>query len=337
MIERLSEGAGGAALVLVTETHGSSPRHPGSRMAVFPDGAFLGTVGGGIVEATAIRKAMEAAETATPLSFTVRMTGERALGSESICGGVVTMAVCPVLDPAAYAAASRRLKEGGRIALVHALSPEAAARSGATRVAHADGTLVHGAEPGLDPAALRAAIESRAPVVSALDGCLYDPVDPMDRLLILGAGHVGRALARMAAGLDFGVCVGDFRPELLDPAAFPDGTELRLGQFSEIIRAYPFGPSTYAVAIGPGHSSDLECVRAILAREYRYAGFIGSKRKARMIMDQAIAEGFPADKVSGLKAPIGMDIGAETPAEIAVAILAQIIAVRRNSPAAASA
>ena len=85
--------------------------------------------------------------------------------------------------------------------------------------------------------------------------------------------------------------------------------------------------------VSPGHSTDLECVRALLKREYRYAGFIGSRRKVRMILDQAASEGFPADKVKALRAPIGVDIGAETPAEIAVAILAELIATRRGTPA----
>ncbi len=76
-------------------------------------------------------------------------------------------------------------------------------------------------------------------------------------------------------------------------------------------------------------------MRAILAREYRYAGFIGSRRKTRMILEQAVTDGFPPDMVAALRAPIGADIGAETPAEIAVAILAEIVAVRRGSPAVA--
>jgi xanthine dehydrogenase accessory factor len=171
------------------------------------------------------------------------------------------------------------------------------------------------------------------PVVSSIDGFLYDPVEPLDRLLILGGGHVGQALARFAAELEFQVCIGDSRPEFVDPARFPSGTELRLGKFSEIVDGFRFGASTYAVVVSPSHASDLECARAILKREYRYAGFIGSKRKTRMILEQAIADGFPPEKVLALRAPIGADIGAETPAEIAVAILAEMIAVRRNSPA----
>jgi xanthine dehydrogenase accessory factor len=80
-----------------------------------------------------------------------------------------------------------------------------------------------------------------------------------------------------------------------------------------------------------GHLTDLECVRAVLKRKYRYAGFIGSERKAVLLREQLRSDGFPQEKIDALHAPIGLDIKAETPAELAVAILGQLIAVRRNA------
>lgn len=339
LIESLSSNAGRAALVIVVEVKGSSPRHPGSKMVVFPDGTFKGTVGGGVVEAKAIARGVESIVSGRGSQITVEMIGEKAAGSDPICGGVVTLAVFPVVDATAYAAAADCLGRGERVVIVSSLSGDTGAASNTAAagcvvaVVGSDGRSFFGAGAKIDDEAARAAFESGMPVVSPVDSLLYDPVAPLDRLLILGGGHVGQALARFAAKLEFSVCVSDFRPEMLDPARFPAGTELRLGNFTESITGYPFGSSTYAVVVSPSHSTDLECARAILKREYRYAGFIGSKRKTRMILDQAIADGFPPDKVLALRAPIGADIGAETPAEIAVAILTEIIAVRRNSPA----
>ncbi|GAB1457100.1 hypothetical protein MASR2M48_24080 [Spirochaetota bacterium] len=319
-------------LVVVVDVVGSSPRHPGSRMIVFPDGSFLGTVGGGIVEASANKKAVEAIASRTPSLLKFEMTGKEALGSEPICGGAITLAILPRHHALASLRRLPALPRGTSLVMVHALSPDATQGSGyLVAVRDAAGRLVYSTGNTIDDLAADSTA-SGSPVISAQDGYLYDPIAPVDRLLILGAGHVGQALARFAVNLDFSVCVADSRPEFASPSRFPSGVETRTGDFTTIVDDYAFGDSTYVVVVGPSHSSDLECARAILKREYRYAGIIGSKRKARMILDQAIAEGFPPQKVNDLRTPIGADIGAETPSEIAVSILAEIIAVRRSSP-----
>ena len=333
LMSRLADVSVQAALVVVVDVVGSSPRHPGSRMIVFPDGSFLGTVGGGIVEASANKKAVEAIASRTPSLLKFEMTGKEALGSEPICGGAITLAILPSTSCPGFAAAATCLTQGTSLVMVHALSPDATQGSGClVAVRDAAGRLVYSTGNTIDDLAADSALASGSPVISAQDGYLYDPIAPVDRLLILGAGHVGQALARFAVNLDFSVCVADSRPEFASPSRFPSGVETRTGDFTTIVDDYAFGDSTYVVVVGPSHSSDLECARAILKREYRYAGIIGSKRKARMILDQAIAEGFPPQKVNDLRTPIGADIGAETPSEIAVSILAEIIAVRRSSP-----
>jgi xanthine dehydrogenase accessory factor len=97
------------------------------------------------------------------------------------------------------------------------------------------------------------------------------------------------------------------------------------------VQDFPFDSATYAVMVTRGHLSDLECVRAVLTRTYRYAGFIGSERKARLLREQLARDGFAQEKIDSLHAPIGLAIKAETPAELAVAILAELVAVRRNA------
>lgn len=292
---------GHAALAVVAEVSGSAPRHVGSMMLVMKDGTILGTIGGGKVEERARQNALLCLETGKSDFIRVGMTGTDALGEVPICGGAVGIAILSVgaTEKASCVRAAALLDRGERVVL----------------------------EIGPGASSLRFPAEDDG--ASALLRC---PIEPAERFLILGGGHVGLALARQASELDFRVCVGDFRPEYADPERFPAGVETRCAAFADIIADYPFDASTYAVVVSPDHLSDLECVRAILKRDYRYAGFIGSRRKTAMILGQVASEGFDPAKVDALHAPIGADIGAETPAEIAVSILAEVVAVRRNSP-----
>jgi xanthine dehydrogenase accessory factor len=314
-------------------------------MIVMPDGKTIGTIGGGAVEAQVIEKAVSCIASGTDRLFVADMLGEKALGSDPICGGSVTAAIFLADDKGAYVEAAACLERGEPVVLASIL-PVAAATAdevrrgrivdGSVAVINAEGDVVYGSLEKPDEAILRKTLETGLPVMSDLDGRLYDPLIPRERLLILGGGHVGQALAILSVNLDFQVCVADSRPEFVEPGRFPAGVETRQGGFTDLIDGFPAGSTTYVVVVSPGHSTDLECVRALLKREYRYAGFIGSRRKVRMILDQVLSEGYPADRVNALRAPIGMDIRAETPAEIAVAILAELIAARREAPALAA-
>lgn len=333
LIRAVAEGAVGGVVVTVREVKGSAPRHLGAKMVVLPGGEVLGTVGGGPVEARALAAARECGARRESGTVVVELLGAEALGAAPICGGTVGLSVEYVADPELYRAAWRILDQGKRAILVcDSSGPQGGLRS----VLDAQGGFVAGDRLALDAEALSKAVESGRYAASDSSALAYEPVDPPERLLILGGGHVGRSLARFAVELGFRVCVGDFRPEYAASGRFPDGVEVRCAPFAAIVAEYPFGPSTYAVVVSPGHENDIECVRAILGREYKYAGFIGSRRKTRMILDQMTAEGFNPAKVRALRAPIGADIGAETPEEIAVSILAEMIAVRRSSPAVAA-
>lgn len=320
-----------AVTATVLEAEGSTPRGSGSRLVLLPDGALFGTVGGGKVEGLAIERARGLLATGGRAELRLDLSGREVLGSEMICGGRVLLALESVTDPAPFAAAARLLAEGRSCVLVSFLAEERRC------VLDEEGRLV-GAPPagGFAPEAAVAAevlATGRARLAGQGRGAaFYEALAPEDRLLVLGAGHVGRALALLAPALGFSVTVADPRPELADPARFPAGVEVLARDFVDAIRDFPFGPRAYAVVVSPGHLADLDCVRAVLGREYKYAGFIGSRRKVRMILDEARREGFDPARVEALHAPIGLDIGAETPEEIAVAVLAEMIAVRRASP-----
>ena len=333
VIKAVAASGGGCVLITVVSVKGSVPRHVGSKMAVMRDGTTVGTVGGGVLEARAVESAAACAAASRSDRLEVELTGAETLGSVPVCGGVAELWIEYVADPAPFAAAVQRL-EAGRTAVL------ASSRSGAsptlTAVFDEAGALVGGRVGAADSAAAARAAASGQAAFGETDAVFYDPVLPPERLLVLGGGHVGQAVARLASGLGFRVTVGDPRAEFADPSRFPADVESIEGAFEEIIEAFPFGPSTYALVVSPGHLSDLECARALLRREHRWAGLIGSRRKVRMILDQLASEGFDRAEVDALAAPVGLDIGAETPEEIAVSILAEMIAVRRASPALAS-
>jgi xanthine dehydrogenase accessory factor len=295
-------------------------------MAVRPDGTIVGTVGGALPEARPRAEALACIAEGRAATVRIDMTGEKASGAELICGGVAEMWIELLTDRSTYAAAVAAVDRGE--AVVNASS----ASLGCVAVLARDGAAIAGSGGGLDQAAVSRARASGLCELGAADGLLYSPAEGRERLLILGGGHVGLALARAASGLSFRTTVVDPRSEYSSPSRFPDGVECLTSSYAEAIGAFPFGPSTYVVIVSPGHLGDLECARAILRMECRYAGLIGSRRKCRLLIEELVAGGIAREQAETLHAPIGLDIAAETPEEIAVSILAEMVAVRRKAP-----
>ena len=304
-------------LCTVLGVKGSAPRHPGARMLAGPAGRLLGSVGGGRGEAMVLEACARALQGGLATVLTIDMQGTQAEGPAMVCGGISRILVEPVTDRGPYQEALARLRLGDPVLLVKELA------SGTVRVW--DG------QEGSTPAA-RQALEEGRPVLDEAAGRLFDPLMPREQLLILGAGHVGQALAPLAQGLGFRVTVGDDRPEFVTPGTFPPGVATMSGPYPALIDAFPFDPATYVVIVSRGHLSDLACVRGILGKPCRYAGFMGSKRKTALILEQVAADGFDPGRIRSLHAPIGLKIGAETPPELAVAIAGELIGVRRRTP-----
>jgi len=307
---------------------GSAPRHPGAKMLAGGPGGPMGTVGGGRGEALALEACRRALETRGGALLTVEMVGSDIAGPDMVCGGTSTMLIECLEDRAPYRAAQERLALGQRVLLVKRIAG-AGPVTVETALLDQDGRPVLGG-PGATEAARRALADGQA-WFDAEAGIFYDPVFPEEKLLILGGGHVSRALAALAPGLGFAVTVVDDRPEMLAEGRFPPGVRTVRSGFRAAVAEFPFDCATYAVIMTRGHLSDLECVRAVLERPCRYAGFMGSARKARLIIEQVLADGADPGRVADLCGPIGLDIDAETPEELAVAVLAELIAVRRNA------
>jgi xanthine dehydrogenase accessory factor len=157
-----------------------------------------------------------------------------------------------------------------------------------------------------------------------------DPLTPSPHLYVIGAGHVGWHLAHAAADADFHVHVVDDREKFANSERFPSAVEIVVEPVAEWVHRVDLPPSAYVVVVTRGHQGDLDALRALAARDLRYLGLIGSRAKVARINDALLAEGMPPECLRRVHAPIGLNIGAVTPAEIAISILAQLIAVRRG-------
>jgi xanthine dehydrogenase accessory factor len=157
-----------------------------------------------------------------------------------------------------------------------------------------------------------------------------EPVEPSPHLYVIGAGHVGYHLARLARTAGFRIHVLDDREKFANPERFPDAEEVVVDSIAEWLGRADIPPTAYAVVVTRGHRHDLDAVRVLAARDLRYLGLIGSKAKVRSLFDALLAEQMPPESLRRVHAPVGLDIGAVTPEEIAVSILAELIAVRRG-------
>jgi xanthine dehydrogenase accessory factor len=157
-----------------------------------------------------------------------------------------------------------------------------------------------------------------------------DPIAPSPALYVIGAGHVGWNLARIAADAGFRIHVLDDREKFANAERFPFADTIEVDDIGAWLHKADLPASAYVVVVTRGHTHDFEAVRALAARDLRYLGLIGSRAKVARIFDALESEGMPLECLQRVHAPIGLDIGAITPAEIAVSILAELIAIRHG-------
>jgi len=157
-----------------------------------------------------------------------------------------------------------------------------------------------------------------------------EPIEPSPELYVIGAGHVGSQLATLAQAVGFHVHVVDDREKFANRDRFPSATEVVTEDIPAWLARTEIPPHAYVVIVTRGHTNDLEALRALAPRDLRYLGLIGSRAKVARIYDALQTDGLPAERLTRVHAPIGLDIGAVTPQEIAVSILAELIAVKHG-------
>ena len=303
-------------LAVVLSCRGSMPRDASAAMALV-NGEFVGTVGGGKVEAMVQERCLAAARGEGPADdltwYTHAMTG-------MACGGDALVGI-------------HRLEAADAVFLDRLLDAQDAGEPCWLTAVWPD------KEPARLSVALQAPEVAGTCVMGANDTCWYpeartyveNPVaEPV--VYIFGAGHVSAALVPALAAVGFVCEVADDRPELAVPARFPKARTVRSGDFVEVARGLPVTDRDYVVVMTHGHAADLDVLKATMDRHPTYVGCIGSRSKRRLFDDELKAAGIPADEVAALHLPIGDDIGAVTPAEIAVSVAAEMIRHRAGGP-----
>lgn len=157
-----------------------------------------------------------------------------------------------------------------------------------------------------------------------------DVHSPGSTLLIIGAGHIGQKLAPMAKLLDFRVVVLDARPEFANTGRFPDADEVIVGHPKDAAHLVRIDERTHVVIVTHGHVHDTDALRAVATSDAAYVGLIGSKTKVKAVLGTLAEEGVPVEALARTRAPIGLDLGGQTPGEVSLSILAQIVAERHG-------
>ncbi len=153
---------------------------------------------------------------------------------------------------------------------------------------------------------------------------------PEPRLIIAGAGHVALALAKLTSTLDYRIVVVDDRRDLADLQSFGDSVELTFGDIPQTIRELEPDEASWIVIVTRSHHLDKDALRAALETQARYIGMIGSPGKIKNIFRDLLKDGFPSERLAEVHTPIGLDLGAETPGEIALSIAAEMLMIRKN-------
>lgn len=323
----LAEDAPVAAATIVTH-EGSTPRGAGSKMIVRQDGAMYGTVGGGLVEARVLEAASRVLAGGPPGVVNFDLTGELAAGADMVCGGrlrVFLERIDPGPQGELYARLLERLERGERCLLVVPMG------GGPRTLVPARGPVLGAELPGsLLENARAAGREIHGPVVFAAmeRSWLLEPWSGPSPLYIAGAGHVSRPTAQVAALAGFRVTVMDDRPEFANRERFPHAHEISTRDLRSCLEGLPIGPDSSVVIVTRGHVHDADVLAQALRTTAGYIGMIGSRRKRAHVYDRLRAQGFEDEDFARVHCPVGLDIDAETPEEIAVSIVAQLIQAR---------
>ncbi len=327
------------ALVSTLETTGSSPRHSGAAMLVRTDGSILGTVGGGALEARAIRSAHEALDARASRLMDYELTNADSAGLGMICGGRGVLLIEHV-DPAAgakqelYATLLDLLRAGGTGWLVTSVSAAAGDEVTVERCLVGSAGAVTG-----KPVCSFEALQGLARMGGALDGhtagdrpgIYVQPVGVPGTAYVFGAGHCGKSLVPLLSMVGFRTVIVDDRADFANDDRFPDADSVVVpDSFEDALDGLPIDKQSYLVVMTRGHVFDRAVLAQALRTEAGYIGMIGSKKKIAETFQALREKGFTDEDLGRVFAPIGISIGAETPEEIAVSIAGEIVQVRRS-------
>ena len=342
------------ALATVINARGSTPREIGAKMIVREDGQF-GTIGGGCGEAEVFRKARLLLNEGQGARLTeVDLTGDFDQQQIGTCGGLMDVFVDiwssgDDLEIARQlATAAEHNRPAALLTLVQSASAETVGAKSIVDTASEDGRpaipleiprrammqLVARTGDGI-PALIEVSDNGGVNPVTRIDGdgprLFLDPISGAQRLVIAGAGHIAQPLAALGSMLGFHVTVIDDRASFANRERFPTADEIVVRPFAAAMEALVLDRHCYLVSVTRGHSFDEEVIRGALMRTRgAFIGMIGSRRRVKATLERIGEGGVPQELLDQVHAPLGIDIAAETPEEIAVSIIAEIVRERRS-------
>lgn len=310
-------------------------------MLVFPDGRQVGTLGGGCVEAEVKRHAIELLQTGTRNVVEFLLDHDYGWDDGLICGGRMEVLIEP-LPAGSEVRFFRSIMEviesnhGGTLAVARDRDDSQPRQFGLTLLSPTGAIVATLGSASLCRQAKAVAEDALRPLATRplsyrAEGIAFVPILPRCELLIVGGGHVGQAVASLAQQVDFDVTVVDDRPEVVTDQRFPTAMRRIAGDFREVLPTLPLRDGSFGLVVTRGHNHDEIGLYHLLKRSLAYLGMIGSKRKIRLIYDDLLEKGITPEQLAKVHAPVGLDIGSRTVEEIAVSIVAQLIAHRNGA------
>ena len=360
-ITKLRDEGRRAALATISSVHGSVPSFETAKMLVRDDGTIEGSIGGGCVEAEVWQAAREVIEQGTPRTLGFNLNKNPKYDTGLVCGGSLEIFIEPLLPGSTAMGIYEELvlwrREGRRAALATIIGVHGSNSFSVSSklLVGGDGTTIGnigggGVEAEVTQAA-REVIEKEKPrtLVFNLDehpeyatgqncgGSLeifIEPLLPVTTVYIFGAGHVGLNVYRVARIAGFEVVLADDRESYANRERFPEAREIHAEEFDRTMAQLEIPKTAFIVIATRGHRDDMRVLRWAVGTSASYIGMIGSKRKVLTIYRELEKEGIAPDALARVSAPVGLDIGARTPEEIGISVVAELIAVRRNAETA---
>ena len=326
----------------VIRTKGSTPQKPGAKLLVRSDGSGVGTLGGGCVEGDIWFAAKQLQKRGgAPQYKEYPLNEELAAEDGLVCGGTMYFLIDPVYQPQQYLPLAKEIDGAyngeGAVALASLVRPADGSEAplGAKLFIRENGTTQGSlGDPGLDRDAAKRAqklmVHGTNEYVIADNGAEYflEAYTTPPQLVICGGGHVSKAIAPLAKTLGFRLFITDDREEFANKQRFPEADILVPLKPEEALPQLPINPNTFIVVATRGHRFDNVALAAAARTPARYVGLMGSKRKTILIYEDLMRSDLPIERIKEIRSPVGLDIHARTPEEIAVSIMAEVLMFR---------
>jgi xanthine dehydrogenase accessory factor len=320
----------------IIRRYGSAPRDVGSVCVVTDDGRLFGTIGGGLLEHRAMQEAKDVLLEGKSRCFKMFLTGKDAAASGMICGGDVEVYLEPLFPDnrdlaVLYSGIDTLIELDQEGVLLTKVADNISALETRAHLLSGKTGAIGGAIEGLQGKTFSLPTVSMPEMVTFPDlgiEVLLEPIKHLPTVYLFGAGHVAACVSPLANMVGFRVVVIDDRPEFANQDRFPHADEIRVQEFPKVFDEIAINDSSYIVIVTRGHLHDRIVLECAMGTEPAYIGMIGSRRKNAAIMEALRAKGIPDHRLTQVHAPIGIKIDAETPEEIAISIVAELIQVR---------